>query len=150
MVDRILADFAATPAVTPSVTRVAALVNNLGASTPLEVSVVAARVVRGLRERGIAVDRVACGSLMTALDMHGVSLSLLPLDDARVAQLDAPSGAFGWPAGTLQRPAAAPAVVPAAVAAAAPLVDAGALSLWLSVRACVVRRLLLTVWRCLA
>lgn len=40
------------------------------------------------------------GAFMTALDMAGLSLSLLLLDDARLARLDAPTLAPAWPAGT--------------------------------------------------
>ena len=39
------------------------------------------------------------GAFMTALDMAGLSLSLLLVDDARLARLDAPTLAPAWPAG---------------------------------------------------
>ena len=39
------------------------------------------------------------GAFMTALDMAGLSLSLLLLDDARLARLDTPTLAPAWPAG---------------------------------------------------
>lgn len=45
------------------------------------------------------MERVLVGAFMTALDMAGLSLSLLLLDDARLARLDAPTLAPAWPAG---------------------------------------------------
>ncbi len=35
--------------------------------------------------------------MMTSLDMHGFSVSLLPVDAAEVAALDAPAGPHAWP-----------------------------------------------------
>jgi hypothetical protein len=55
-----------------------ALLNNLGGTTPLEMSVLAEELARsriGDRIRWI----VGPAPLMTSLDMHGFSLSLLPL-----------------------------------------------------------------------
>ena len=49
--------------------------------------------------RQVEVERVLVGAFMTALDMAGLSLSLLLLDDARLARLDAPTLAPAWPAG---------------------------------------------------
>ena len=49
--------------------------------------------------RQVKVERVLVGAFMTALDMAGLSLSLLLLDDTRLARLDAPTLAPAWPAG---------------------------------------------------
>jgi dihydroxyacetone kinase len=38
------------------------------------------------------------GACVTSLDMAGVSLTLMACDDARLAALDAPTAAPGWPA----------------------------------------------------
>lgn len=43
------------------------------------------------------VQRVHAGSLVTSLDMAGISLTLMACDDARLAALDAPTAAPGWP-----------------------------------------------------
>ncbi|HWX48352.1 MAG TPA: dihydroxyacetone kinase family protein [Roseomonas sp.] len=77
--------------------RVALLVNGLGGTPPMELAIVARRALAGLRERGLAVERVWSGNLLTALEMPGVSLTVLPLDDARLARLDAPTDAPAWP-----------------------------------------------------
>ena len=76
--------------------RIALLVNNLGGTPPMELAIVARRALAELRRRGITVERAFAGTYMTALEMPGCSLSLLSLDDARLALLDAPSAAPAW------------------------------------------------------
>ena len=41
--------------------------------------------------------RVYVGSFMTALDMTGFSITLCQVDSARLARIDAPTGAPAWP-----------------------------------------------------
>jgi ATP-dependent dihydroxyacetone kinase len=77
--------------------RVALLVNGLGGTPPMELAVVARHALATLRARGIVVERVWTGVLLSALEMPGCSLSLLKLDDARLGQLDAPTAAPAWP-----------------------------------------------------
>jgi ATP-dependent dihydroxyacetone kinase len=79
--------------------RVALLVNGLGGTPPMELSIVARRALAALRERGIAVERGWVGNFMTALEMPGCSLTLLRVDAARLARLDAPAAAPAWPGG---------------------------------------------------
>jgi ATP-dependent dihydroxyacetone kinase len=81
--------------------RVALLVNGLGGTPPMELAIVARRALQVLRERGLNVERAWCGSFMTALEMPGMSLSLLSVDDRRLARLDATTGAPAWPGGGL-------------------------------------------------
>jgi dihydroxyacetone kinase len=45
----------------------------------------------------VAVERCYVGSFLTALEMAGVSLSVIALDDARLARLDATTDAPAWP-----------------------------------------------------
>ena len=78
--------------------RVALLVNGLGATPPMELSIVADAAARDLRGRGVRVERVWAGNFLTALDMAGCSLSVLPVDDDLLAALDAPTTAPAWPA----------------------------------------------------
>ncbi len=73
-----------------------ALLNNLGATTPLEMSVLAEELARsalGPRIRWM----IGPAPLMTSLDMHGFSLSLLPVDQDRVGLLAAPVAPHAWP-----------------------------------------------------
>ncbi len=80
--------------------RVALLVNNLGGTPSMELAIVARRAVAQLSSRGIAVERAWCGPFLTALDMAGCSISLMRLDDGRLARLDAPARAPAWVAGS--------------------------------------------------
>ena len=77
--------------------RVVLMVNNLGATPGMELAVVARRAVAVLEGRGLAVERVYLGTFLSALEMAGVSLSVLPVDDGRLARLDAPTDAPAWP-----------------------------------------------------
>ena len=62
--------------------RVALLLNNLGGTSTLELQVVLADVLEELVDvRGLQVDRVYFGSMMTSLAMAGVSATLLHLDE---------------------------------------------------------------------
>ncbi|WP_026871416.1 dihydroxyacetone kinase family protein [Inquilinus limosus] len=103
--------------------RVALLVNGLGATPPMELSIVARAALADLAARGITVERAWAGNFLTALDMPGCSLSLLKLDDERLALLDAPAQAPAWPGGGRigpKRRIHAPEPAPAAQAEAAP------------------------------
>lgn len=79
--------------------RVALLVNNLGATPPMELALIGRRALATLRERNIVVERVWSGTLLSALEMPGCSLTVLPVDDRILAVLDAPTQAPGWPIG---------------------------------------------------
>ncbi len=73
-----------------------ALLNNLGGTTPLEMSVLAEELARsalGGRVRWL----VGPAAMMTSLDMHGFSVSLLPVDGDEVAALAAPVAPHAWP-----------------------------------------------------
>ena len=76
--------------------RVALLVNGLGGTTPMELCIVARHALATLRGQGLVVERAWCGNYLTALEMPGCSLSVLPVDDARLALLDAPARAPAW------------------------------------------------------
>lgn len=86
--------------------RVALLVNNLGGTPAMELNIMLAESLRLLAEREIVVERAWAGGFLTALEMAGCSLSVLPVDDQRLAWLDAPTATPGWPAhqpGTVRR-----------------------------------------------
>ncbi len=68
---------------------VIAVVNGLGGSYPLEISIIARQVHRLLGDRGIVVARSLAGSFVTSLDMHGASITLTVADDALVSAWDA-------------------------------------------------------------
>jgi len=77
--------------------RVALLVNGLGGTPPMELAIVARRAMEALRARDMTVERAWCGNFMTALEMPGCSLTLMRVDDALLARLDAPAEAPAWP-----------------------------------------------------
>lgn len=110
--------------IAPGARPCAVLVNGLGGTPPMELSLVAGEAVKILRARGYVVVRAFVGSFMTALEMPGVSLSLLPLEDAWIPLLDAPTNAPGWPqSGRLP---AAPTVV--GLGPVVPVTDDGAVA----------------------
>lgn len=61
--------------------RVVVMVNNLGGLPVLELQIITRGVMLGLRERGLLPVRAYVGAFMTSLEMCGVSLSLLIIDD---------------------------------------------------------------------
>ena len=82
----------------PADERVALLVNNLGGTPQSELSIVAAAALQFLAARSIKVERAWAGTFLSALEMAGVSLTLLRLDDRRLAWLDAAAHTSAWPA----------------------------------------------------
>uniref|UniRef100_A0A8C3U4J0 Triokinase/FMN cyclase n=1 Tax=Catharus ustulatus TaxID=91951 RepID=A0A8C3U4J0_CATUS len=60
------------------------VVNNLGGLSCLELGIVAGAAVRCLENRGIRIARALVGSFMTALEMAGVSLTLMLVDEELV------------------------------------------------------------------
>ena len=97
--------------------RVALLVNGLGGTPPMELAIVARRAMANLRGRGLTVARAWSGNLLTALEMPGMSLTVLPVDDVRLSRLDAPTAAPAWPGDGRIGPARAIVRHPAAAAA---------------------------------
>ncbi len=77
--------------------RVALLANGLGATPPMELEIVARAAFASLRARNIEVARGWSGTFLSALDMTGFSISLLRVDEERLALLDAPTTARAWP-----------------------------------------------------
>lgn len=77
--------------------RVVLMVNNLGGTPAMELAIVARHAVDVLERGGRRVERVYAGTFLSALEMAGVSLTVLPVDDRRLARLDAPTDAPAWP-----------------------------------------------------
>ncbi len=70
-----------------------ALVNNLGSTTPLEMSVLS----HALTELGTATHVIGPAPMMTSLDMHGFSVSVLDVNEDEMAALAAPVPMAAWP-----------------------------------------------------
>ncbi|XP_027525012.1 triokinase/FMN cyclase [Corapipo altera] len=73
------------------------MVNNLGGLSCLELGIVAGAAVRRLESRGIRIARALVGCFMTALEMAGVSLTLLVVDEELLRLIDAKTTAMAWP-----------------------------------------------------
>ncbi|NXE98471.1 TKFC cyclase, partial [Menura novaehollandiae] len=85
------------PAPHPAGSSVVLVVNNLGGLSCLELGIVAGAAVRCLESRGIHIARALVGSFMTALEMAGVSLTLLLVDEELLGLIDAKTTAMAWP-----------------------------------------------------
>jgi dihydroxyacetone kinase-like protein len=70
--------------------RVIALVNNLGATPLSELYGVYHRLAERCAEAGMIIERNLVGSYCTSLDMQGVSITLLQVDDELLSLWDAP------------------------------------------------------------
>ena len=70
-----------------------ALLNNLGSTTPLEMAVLS----NALAENGVATHIIGPAPMMTSLDMHGFSVSVLEVNAAEMAALSDPVPMPAWP-----------------------------------------------------
>ena len=91
MMDKILADLPFRRG-----DEVCLLINDLGATTMMELLIVNRRVRRILRERGIQVYDTCMGSFATCQEMAGFSITLMRLDDELKRYYDMPAQSFGF------------------------------------------------------
>ncbi len=70
-----------------------ALINNLGGTTPLEMSVLSFM----LAQDGFASHIIGPAPMMTSLDMHGFSVSVLPVNEQELAALSESVPMAAWP-----------------------------------------------------
>jgi len=75
--------------------RVALLLSGLGATPLMEQYILYGEVAKGLQSRGISVAFQRVGNLFTSLEMMGVTLTLMKLDDELLACLRAPCHSVG-------------------------------------------------------
>ncbi len=73
---------------------IVALLNNLGATTPLEMSILANELINSDFNVEFIIGPAP---LMTALDMHGLSVSVLKVDKQQLAALKEPVPLAAWP-----------------------------------------------------
>ncbi|XP_069888296.1 triokinase/FMN cyclase [Dipodomys merriami] len=81
----------------PPGSSVVLMVNNLGGLSFLELGIIADAAVRALEGRGVKVARALVGTFMSALEMPGVSLTLLLVDEPLLKLIDAETNAAAWP-----------------------------------------------------
>ena len=91
VVDRILLEMA--PATGD---RVALLINSLGSTPMMELYIINRRVRQRLRARGVMVQRTLIGHYYTSLDMVGMSITAMLLDDELASLLDHPCHSPAW------------------------------------------------------
>jgi triose/dihydroxyacetone kinase / FAD-AMP lyase (cyclizing) len=110
LIDRLVTDSGSSAG-----SRVVVLVNNLGATPLMELTIIVRAALGELRKRKIGVERVWCGTFLSAIDMAGCSISILPVDAALLARLDAPTSAPAWVAAPAMPDFPTPIRVPARV-----------------------------------
>jgi triose/dihydroxyacetone kinase / FAD-AMP lyase (cyclizing) len=91
--------------------RVAVMINNLGATTEMELAITARHASQFLEKNGLNVERIYAGTFLSSLDMAGISISVLGLNDQWVRWLDADTAAPAWPNAAKQRPGKLPAAI---------------------------------------
>jgi triose/dihydroxyacetone kinase / FAD-AMP lyase (cyclizing) len=84
--------------------RVAVMVNNMGATTEMELAIVARHAIVFLERERFTVERIYAGTFLSSLDMAGISISVLGVNDDRLRWLDAATTAPAWPNVLKQRP----------------------------------------------
>ena len=72
------------------------MVNGMGGTPLSELYVTYHFVAKKLEDAGYSLKRKYVGNYMTSLEMHGFSITLLPLDEELTSYLDAPSAALGF------------------------------------------------------
>lgn len=100
-------------------TRVAVLVNGLGATPLEELYVLYRRIHRALVGRGAAIEYVLVGEYVTSLEMAGASVSIMRLDDELAELMGAPASTPFFHGDQAGRPGPAAAIDTSAPAAAA-------------------------------
>lgn len=88
--DKILADFSDQDG------KFAVLVNGMGSTPLMEQYIFANDVLNHLQEKNIEVDFSKVGNLVTSLDMLGVSLTLMKVDNEWIKWLNEPVETIGW------------------------------------------------------
>ncbi|XP_037694186.1 triokinase/FMN cyclase isoform X1 [Choloepus didactylus] len=73
------------------------VVNNLGGLSFLELGIIADAAVRCLEGRGVKIARALVGTFMSALEMPGVSLTFMLVDEPLLDLIDAETTAAAWP-----------------------------------------------------
>ncbi len=84
--------------------QVAVMVNNLGATTAMELAIVSRQAVTFLEGKGFTVERIFAETFLSSLDMAGISISVLGLNEDRLRWIDAATTAPAWPNVLKQRP----------------------------------------------
>lgn len=71
--------------------RAAVMINGLGSTTYMEMFIVFRKAKQLLEERGIAIHRSYVGEFVTSMEMGGLSITLMKLDDELAGLIDDPA-----------------------------------------------------------
>jgi phosphoenolpyruvate---glycerone phosphotransferase subunit DhaK len=95
-----MADVILTDLDPPSGSNVLAFVNGLGGTPLIELYLIYNELAKQLEERGLTATRTLVGNYITSLEMAGVSITILTLDDELTELWDAPvhTPALRWKA----------------------------------------------------
>ena len=94
-VGRLLAQHVADDLECLSGSRIAVLINGMGATPPLELYLVYRSARALLAERGLIIVRTYIGEFITSLQMEGVSVTVTDLDDELLGFLGSPARSVG-------------------------------------------------------
>ena len=85
--------------------KVVIFVNNLGATTNLEMAIIVQKTFQYC-QNGVHLDieRLISGTFKTSLDMHGISITLMKVDEKTLSLIDYATDAPGWPKYTKRKP----------------------------------------------
>jgi dihydroxyacetone kinase-like protein len=72
------------------------VINDLGATTMMELLIVNKRIHQILRDKGMVVHDTVIGSFCTSQEMAGFSITLMKLDDELKKYYDMPANSFGF------------------------------------------------------
>ena len=75
---------------------VSVIINNLGGTSNLEMSLISGEILKYLRAVGLKIDRCYVGALMTSLEMAGVSITVLASSEEMLTYLDKNTKTSGW------------------------------------------------------
>lgn len=72
------------------------IINNLGGLSQLEMNIMAKETIEYLENVGAIVARVYCGTFITSLEMAGISLTILKVNEIDINYLDGYTNAPSW------------------------------------------------------
>ncbi len=82
---------------------IAVLMNNLGGLSELGLAIATGRALSVLQRMGFDVARLYAGTFLSSLDMPGLSISVMRVNEERLKLLDAPTEAPAWGNGIHKR-----------------------------------------------
>ena len=85
--------------------KVAILINNLGGLPHIELLIVARKIIKNLQEKNIIILRANTGYYVTSLEMNGLSLTIMKIEnDTVLSNLDLSTNAPAWGKTTILHP----------------------------------------------